>query len=96
MYKIYVIYKCFPGKREVFLNKVKDAKLDEAIRAEDGCLQYEYFLADGNETDILLLETWATKEHQKIHYTQPHMKDLGDLKEEYVESVTLGEYELKG
>ena len=96
MYKIYVIYKCFPGKRDIFLNKIKEAELDKAIRAEDGCLQYEYFLPDANDNEILLLETWETKDHQKVHYTQPHMKDLGELKAEYVETVTLGEYELKG
>lgn len=95
MFSIYVIYKCFPGKRETFLNKVKEAEIDKVIRAEDGCKQYDYFLSDGNPDDILLIETWESKEHQKVHYTQPHMKDLGELKAEFVETVTIGEFELK-
>ena len=41
MYKIYVTFTCFPGKREAFVEKVKAEGVLAAIRAEDGCLRYD-------------------------------------------------------
>ncbi len=95
MYNIYVVFKCFAGKREEFIQKVKSEGILSDIRAEDGCLRYDYYLSDSNENELLLIETWQTKEHQKLHMTTPHMARLSAFKGDYIENTTLGEFELK-
>ncbi|MBR5459498.1 MAG: hypothetical protein IKV53_01410 [Clostridia bacterium] len=52
-----------------------------------------YSPADANE--LLLIEVWETKRHQEIHIEQPHMARLRSFKNEYVETTTLGEFEIK-
>ena len=59
----------------------------DAIRAENGCLKYEYF-SNGKDT-ILLYEAWESPEHQKIHMTQPHMKTAMEIKQKYIDNVSI-------
>ena len=95
MYTIYVTFKCLPGKREEFVEAVKAAGVLDAIRAEDGCLRYDYYYSDSDETELLLIEAWETKRHQEIHIGQPHMATLRELKDGRVLDTKLGEFELK-
>ncbi|MBQ7034075.1 MAG: antibiotic biosynthesis monooxygenase [Clostridia bacterium] len=94
MYTIYVIFKSFPGKREAFIEKVKEEGLVDAIRAENGCIRYDYYFSEKDPDEILLIEAWETKEHQQIHINQPHMARLRAIKEDYIISTTLGEFVL--
>ena len=87
MYTIYVVFTCLPGKREGIL---------DAIRAEDGCIRYDYYFSDSDENELLLIEAWETKRHQQIHIEQPHMARLREIKGDYVVSTKLGEFEVKG
>ena len=50
MYNIYVVFKCFDGKREAFVEKVKSEGILDAIKAEDGFGRYDYyFFVVGNK-----------------------------------------------
>ena len=51
MYTIYVKFDCLPQKRESFIQKVKDTGILDAIRNEDGCLKYEYYLSEKGPTN---------------------------------------------
>ena len=95
MYTIYVVFKCFPGKREAFVEAVKREGILAAVRAEEGCLRYDYYFSEADENELLLIEAWETKRHQEVHITQPHMARLRAMKEDYIKSTTLGEFELK-
>ena len=95
MYKIYVTFTCFPGKREAFVEKVKAEGVLAAIRAEDGCLRYDYYFSEADENELLLIEAWETREHQQIHIAQPHMARMRAFKDAYVASTTLGEFAVK-
>ena len=95
MYTIYVIFKCLPGKREGFVERVKQEGILDAIRAEDGCIRYDYYFSDSDENELLLIEAWESARHQQIHIEQPHMARLRALKDGYVVSTTLGEFEVK-
>ena len=64
MYNIYVTFTCVPGKREEFVELVKSKGILDAIRAEDGNHRYEYFYSSDDETKLLLVEAWESKEHQ--------------------------------
>ena len=66
MFSIYVAFKCFPGKREAFVKRVKEEGILDAIRAEDGCLVYDYYYSEKDENELLLIEKWETKHHQEI------------------------------
>ena len=95
MYTIYVSYQCYPQKREAFLEKMKKTGIADAIRAEDGCIMYDYYLSEKDPNELLLIEQWESKEHQQIHITQPHMATLRTFRNEYIAESKLGEFELK-
>lgn len=94
MYTIYVKFDCLPQKREAFLQKMKDTGILEAIRAEAGCLKYDYYLSEKNSNELLLIEQWETKAHQQVHLSQPHMAQLREFKNEYITNTLLGELAL--
>jgi len=91
MYTIYVQFDCLPQKREAFIRKVTETGILAAIRAEDGCFRYDYYLSEKDPNELLLIEQWASREHQQIHLTQPHMAALRSFKDDYITKTTLGE-----
>ena len=95
MYTIYVVFECFEGKREAFVEKVKSEGIVDAVRNEDGCYRYDYYYSEKNPNELLLIEAWESKKHQQIHIEQPHMAKLRALKGDYIISSKLGEFELK-
>lgn len=95
MYTIYVKFTCLPQKREAFIEKVKETGVLDAIRAEDGCHKYDYYLSEKDPNELLLIEQWETKNHQQIHITQPHMALLRGFKDDFITNTVLGELELK-
>lgn len=95
MYTIYVKFQCLPQKREAFIKKMKGTGVLEAIRAEDGCAKYDYYLSDTDANELLLVEQWASKQHQQVHMTQPHMALLKEFKGDYITKTVLGEIDLK-
>ena len=95
MYTIYVKFICHPGKREAFVERMKTEGILDAVRAEDGCLRYDYYYSEKDANELLLIEAWETKEHQKVHIGQPHMATLRSFRNEYIAESELGEFELK-
>ena len=89
MYTIYVKFDCVPGKREAFITRVKEEGILAAVRAEDGCIRYDYYLSEKDPDEILLIEQWESKQHQQVHIAQPHMAQLRKIKEEYIETTRL-------
>ena len=94
MYTIYVVFNCLPGKREAFVQRVKAEGIVDAVRAENGCIRYDYYYSEKDPNELLLVEAWETKEHQQIHLDQPHMVQLRALKDDYIETTTLKEYQV--
>ena len=94
MYTIYVVFKCLPGKREAFVERVRSEGILDAVRAEDGCIRYDYYFSEADTNELLLVEAWESKQHQQIHIEQPHMAALRALKGDYVESTTLKEFKV--
>ena len=92
---LYVRYLAKPGCRETFLRQLTTHGVIDAIRREDGCLRYDYFLSVQNADEILLVEQWQTQAHQRIHLQQPHMARLRELKEQYVSDTRLSRVTLE-
>ena len=95
MFKIYVVFKCVPGKREEYIQKLKDEGIVDAIRNEDGCIRYDYYYSEKDPDEILLIELWESKKHQEIHMEQPHMVRSFEFKSEFIISTELGEFDIK-
>ena len=95
MYNIYVKFTCLPQKREAFIQKVTQTGVLAAIRAEEGCVKYDYYLSEKDPNELLLIEQWETKQHQQIHISQPHMAQLRSFKGDYITDTQQGEVELK-
>ena len=95
MYTIYVKFTCLPEKREAFTRKMQETGILEAIRAEDGCIKYDYYLSEKDANELLLIEQWETKQHQQIHLTQSHMALLREFKDDYISKTVLGEIDFK-
>ncbi len=95
MYTIYVKFQCVPQKREAFIKMVKETGILDAIRNEDGCIKYDYYFSEKDANELLLIEQWASKEHQQIHMTQPHMLKFQEFRNDYIAETVLGEIELK-
>ena len=95
MYTIYVVFKCLEGKREGFVEAVKREGILDAVRAEEGCLRYDYYYSDSDPSELLLIEAWESARHQQIHIEQPHMARLRAMKDDFVESTTLREFTVK-
>ena len=95
MYRIYVVFTCLPGQREAFVARLKKEGILSAVRAEDGCHKYDFYFSEADPNELLLVEAWETKRHQEIHIEQPHMAKLRALKGDYIETTTLGEFQVK-
>lgn len=95
MYTIYVVFNCHPGKREAFVQRVHEEGIVDAIRAEDGCIRYDYYFSEKDPNELLLIEAWESQHHQQVHIEQPHMEALRAFKDDYIGKTTLGEFSLK-
>ena len=95
MYTIYVKFECLPKKREAFIEHVKKTGVLDAIRKEDGCKKYDYYLSEKDPNELLLIEAWESKDAQQLHIAQPHMAKLRSFKNDYIATSSLGEFELK-
>ena len=94
MYTIYVKFDCHADMREKFIEKVKETGVLDAIRNEDGCIKYDYYLSEKDKNELLLIEQWESKQHQQVHIAQPHMELLRSFKDDYIANTVLGEIQL--
>ena len=89
MLKLSVNYFAKPGRREEFLRRIVESGILTAIRKEDGCLRYDYYLSCQNEDEILLIEEWESREQKRVHMEQEHMKRLMDIKNDCIAETQL-------
>ncbi len=88
---VLVRYKCKPGLRENYLKAIKDNKIDEMSRSEEGCIRYEYSFGM-EEDELILTEIWQDGEAIDYHKNSEHFARLGELKLQYVESTEFEKY----
>ncbi len=55
----------------------------EAVRAEDGCLGYEYFISMDDPGRVLLVEHWRDESSLDAHTNSDNMRAIGALKERH-------------
>ena len=79
-----VTYTMKPGMRDTFLKEVQAQGIWDAVRQEDGCMQYAYYLPTQEDNTLLLVERWRDRAAQQVHLTTPHMAALGKIKADCV------------
>lgn len=89
MLLIQVTYTMRPGQREAFVRRIRETGILDAIRGEDGCLGYSYYLPEEEDGTLLLVEKWTDAQAQKAHLETPHMKQMAAFKPEYVADTKL-------
>ena len=83
MITVNIYYTGKDGSARAFAEEMLRSGTVSAIRAEDGCLLYEYRPEEGPENELHLYEKWVSPEHQKVHMTQPHMKDILAIQDQF-------------
>ena len=89
MLLIQVTYTMRPGQREAFVRRIRESGILDAIRGEEGCLGYSYYLPEEEDGTLLLIEKWTGSPAQKAHLETPHMKQMAAFKPEYVADTKL-------
>ena len=89
MLLIQVTYTMRPGQRDAFVRKIRESGILDAIRGEEGCLGYSYYLPEEEDGTLLLVEKWTDAQAQKAHLETPHMKQMAAFKPEYVADTRL-------
>lgn len=89
-----VTYRCKPGMRDAFLQRIRAEGLDGASRAEAGNLKYDYYLPAEDGPELLLVEKWRNAEALADHGRQPHFARLGELKPQYVDDTVIERFEV--
>jgi len=90
---LHVTYTCLPGKAEDFVRALKERDLQARVRAEDGCLQYDYYISCEAPDTVLLLEKWRDAAALDVHSRQPHMAEIAACKEGRVLQTVVERYE---
>ena len=88
---LYVKYLCRPGVCQAFVEELEKSGVADKVRAEEGCLRYQYYYPANESDAVFLLEQWESAAHQEIHMTQPHMEVLRAIKHKYVIDTLFGE-----
>lgn len=81
---LHVTYHCLPGRAEEFVRALKESGLQAAVKAEDGCLQYDYHLSCEEENAVVLLERWRDAQALAIHGGTETMARIKAVKERFV------------
>lgn len=95
-FTILVIYKAkSENAREAFVKELTESGVLAAIRSENGCLAYDYYFSNDDKLKLVLYEKWASREHQKVHMTMPHMVTAMEIKSKYIDSAELKQIDVK-
>jgi quinol monooxygenase YgiN len=59
----------------------------EITRKEAGCISYEMFAATENDTGLIFVERWESKEALKVHLKSEHLAKFSKEREPYQDGV---------
>lgn len=84
-----VAYRAKEGCARAFVEELEKSGVADLVRAEAGCICYDYYYSAKDENTVLLFEEWESQVHQQIHLTQPHMAALKEIKAKYILDTAL-------
>ena len=71
------------GSARAFAQEMERSGVADAIRAEEGNLQYRYFVPMDDPETVLLIDAWADQAAIDAHHQSPMMAQLAALREKY-------------
>ena len=80
MILVNVIYHCAEGEREGFIGDIKKERIGEISRAEEGNIDYSYYLSVDDPDAVFLLEKWEDQDVLDKHCAAEHFKKLAGIK----------------
>ena len=83
------------GSVRGFMEEMRTSGLQQEVLNEDGCMQYEYFLAEKEETRGVLLERWRDAEALDAHANGVPMSKLLPLKDRYGLTTVVEKWEIR-
>nr|WP_194097141.1 putative quinol monooxygenase [Marivivens aquimaris] len=85
MYKFIITIDCLPGTRGKILERAPEAQA--ATRAEEGCIQYDFFACTDKPDRLVFVETWVDQAAHDFHMEQQHTKDFIAYHEQFNEKL---------
>ena len=80
---INIYYTGEGGNAKKFAEEMIDSGIVQDIRAEEGNLQYEYFLPMEDAETVLLIDRWKNQEALDKHHATEMMQKIIALREKY-------------
>lgn len=80
---IHIYYSGKGGSARAFAQEMCEKGIVDAIRAEKGNLQYEYFTPMQDDETVLLIDRWAGQVALDVHHHSPMMQEIIALREKY-------------
>lgn len=81
------------AKAKAFADEMQQSGLRTAVLAEEGCLQYDYYLPLAEENCVLLIERWRDQAALDKHAAGEPMAKLKTLKAGYGLATDVSRYE---
>ncbi len=80
---IHLYYTGKDGSARRFAQEMVESGLADAVRAEEGCLRYEYFFPMGDPETVLLIDRWRDQAALDFHHKSPMMAQIARLRDKY-------------
>jgi len=80
------------GNARKFADAMERSGIADAIRSEDGNLEYRYFVPIDDPETVLLIDRWRDQAAIDAHHASPMMKQLAQLREEFDLHMTAERY----
>lgn len=93
MIVINVIYEAENTGALDYVKEVKETGLQEAIKKEEGCVNYEYYSSLDIPNKVFLLEKWKNAYDVAEHNNSENMKKLGEIKKKYNITTTVEKFQ---
>ncbi len=89
---IHLTYTGKDGSAKRFAQEMTQSGVADAVRAQPGCLRYDYFLPlDGGET-VLLIDSWTDQAALDAHHASPMMRAIAALRDRHDLHMTVERY----
>ena len=85
-------YRGENGSARRFAEEMERSGLADAIRAEEGNLEYRYFVPLDDPETVLLIDCWRDQAALDAHHASPMMERLAQLREEFDLHMTAKRY----
>ena len=89
---INVHYRGSGGSARRFVEDMVSEGGLEAVRADGGCIGYEYFVSSEDPDSIVLIEHWRDEAALEAHASSKNMKRIGSLKDRHGLSATVEKF----